>query len=371
MAMYIFSLAAAAFVLVAAAPASSSSSSSSSSRLPRSEAPVRHPGVSAALPGSQHVVARYGPYSVPGMDTDGGMGSFSAAAAPPCTDCYITGFQAGLEYPDGRYANTNTSMYMHHVALVNLNRSDATCSGPLGNDTQRIFASGNERLPVDLTVGGSRKAGYYVAPNDTFGLVVELMNSEADARPAVVTLTWDYVAKDARNNTGAGFAAVVPLWLDIDGACGAFTNNSEVAVPADSAVFTYTMPVPWTPAARLDVYAAAGHLHDGGLQLDFVKNGQVVCSSVAAYGETPGYVSPPAAGMGTGMGMGMGTTGMTDADTTHISSLTYCPDLGTTHAGDQWSVTAHYNLTAHPGMETASGASMAIMGIGLMFAVEA
>jgi hypothetical protein len=58
--------------------------------------------------------------------------------------------RAGLAYPDGRYANADTGMWLHHVVMYNLNRTDTTCpEGP-----QRAFASGNERSDVDLTMGG-------------------------------------------------------------------------------------------------------------------------------------------------------------------------------------------------------------------------
>jgi hypothetical protein len=33
----------------------------------------------------------------------------------PCTSCMILGMNAGLEYPDGGDANTNTKMWLHHV----------------------------------------------------------------------------------------------------------------------------------------------------------------------------------------------------------------------------------------------------------------
>jgi hypothetical protein len=36
----------------------------------------------------------------------------------PCSDCMIVGMNAGLEYPDGRDANTDTGLWLHHVYSV-------------------------------------------------------------------------------------------------------------------------------------------------------------------------------------------------------------------------------------------------------------
>ena len=35
--------------------------------------------------------------------------------AKPCSDCYIVGMNAGLEYTDGKDANTDTGLWLHHV----------------------------------------------------------------------------------------------------------------------------------------------------------------------------------------------------------------------------------------------------------------
>jgi len=71
----------------------------------------------------------------------------------PCRDCYITSLTAGLQFPDGTVANTNTSMWLHHAVLANLARTDLTCTGR-EDAFERILASGNERPLVDFTLGG-------------------------------------------------------------------------------------------------------------------------------------------------------------------------------------------------------------------------
>jgi hypothetical protein len=74
----------------------------------------------------------------------------------PCQSCMILGMNAGLEYPDGTDANTNTKMWLHHMVMFNIGKgaNDATCTifgaphlivGSMPSSSERIFSSGNER----------------------------------------------------------------------------------------------------------------------------------------------------------------------------------------------------------------------------------
>ena len=35
----------------------------------------------------------------------------------PCDECTLIGMVAGLEYPDGKNANIDTGLWLHHVCL--------------------------------------------------------------------------------------------------------------------------------------------------------------------------------------------------------------------------------------------------------------
>lgn len=74
--------------------------------------------------------------------------------AVPCKDCYVTWWTAGLEYPDGSHANANTSMWLHHLAVLNTKRQDVTCTELGRKAVERSLVAGNEREPIDLTIGG-------------------------------------------------------------------------------------------------------------------------------------------------------------------------------------------------------------------------
>lgn len=94
---------------------------------------------------------KYGAVSVPPMTKDDGMAPyFHPSTTLPCKDCYITWMQMGLEHEDGRVANADTGMWLHHGVMINRNQTDAVC----GNMGQRFAASGNERTPIDISAGG-------------------------------------------------------------------------------------------------------------------------------------------------------------------------------------------------------------------------
>lgn len=90
----------------------------------------------------------------------GGEGMIENRPSPsvdkPCQNCMILGMNAGLEYPDGADANTNTKMWLHHMVMFNIGKgaNDATCTvfgaphlivGSLPMSSERIFSSDNER----------------------------------------------------------------------------------------------------------------------------------------------------------------------------------------------------------------------------------
>jgi hypothetical protein len=102
--------------------------------------------------GSKRVKITYGPYTAPSSSLNNGMADFEGKdITMPCKDCLITYMVAGLEYPNGSYANADTGMWLHHTVLMDTAKNDTVCSLGIAN---RFFASGNERTIFDLTVNG-------------------------------------------------------------------------------------------------------------------------------------------------------------------------------------------------------------------------
>jgi len=166
------------------------------------------------------------------------------------------------------------------------------------------------------------------------------MNEVPETRDAVVTVEFEYLPAQSHE-----FRPVKTVWLDIDGVCD--ENRAEVPPPANLTTFSLGMEDHWTMDLSGEVVSFMNHLHDGGLNLQVIRNGKTACDSAARYGESTGFV---------------------DAKMTHISSMSECPDL-TVQRGEKWWVKANYDFVKHsPMMEGSTPAP--VMGIALLYIVE-
>ncbi|MBI2692423.1 MAG: hypothetical protein HYX29_10830 [Solirubrobacterales bacterium] len=237
---------------------------------------------------------KYGPYTIPAGNGDpnagkAGMGmienQLSLNVQRPCPGaaCTLTGMKANMVYADGTTANWNTDAMMHHMVLMASGggRTDAMCptgfGGVAGSQfTERIFASGNERTPVDFT--GSN-FGVKLGSTDQLHLVADLMNVKAS--PQTVYIEVEYKWATGADNTSR--TAVRPVWLDADG-CG----DSEFSVPSGLSDKTLDVTAPISGA----MVGTAGHLHDDSLnlQVENINRGTDLCVSQPGFGESPGFI---------------------------------------------------------------------------------
>lgn len=231
----------------------------------------------AAVATSTTKVVRYGPYTIPGgtMDAPGMIENSLHFAVPrPCSDCFITGFQANLTYADGTTANYNTGVMLHHVVFASAFRSDATCSGTLlGLAGERFFASGNERTPVALPSG----YGYRVHWYDSWTTLVDLMNMMPNSQTVYITVTY------TTSPSWSSLRPVKPVWLDINN-CG----DSRYSIPAGYSDTTWY----WSSRITGNVVYALGHVHDYGkyVAATDTTTGASICTSNAGYGTKPAYM---------------------------------------------------------------------------------
>jgi hypothetical protein len=172
---------------------------------------------------------------------------------------------------------------LHHMVLMTsgTGHQDATCPGGYGGvagsgSLERIFASGNERTPVDFT--GSNY-GVKLGASDQLHLVADLMNISTSPQTVYVQVEYKY-ATAADNSARTG---VRPIWLDVDG-CG----DSEFNAPFGLSDTTNNIPSPVTGA----LVGAAGHLHDHSLnlQVENTTRDTDLCVSLPGFGETPAYI---------------------------------------------------------------------------------
>jgi len=306
--------------------------------------------------GAQGVQIKYGPFLTYSATNNSGMIDYTQPGIlMPCNDCLITFMQAGLEYPNGTYANTDTGMMLHHVVLVENGSRDTIC--PML--PSRMFASGNERTPIDLTGNGASKTGYYVAPNASMAIVAELMNENDDDRDVTVTINFEYIP-----GIPSGFTRVYAWWLDVTGSC----TTSDEPVPANEVVFNYTAPSPYTAVYEGSVLGMSGHLHDGGVLLTVSDNNKIICNVTPTYGATPGYIDSVPMNMSMGT-MPMGTTPMGNMpmNMAHLSNMSTCLYPGNFAIGDKFSISAYYNTSEHPLMLDASGQPQPVMGVSVVY----
>jgi len=241
-------------------------------------------------PAAKSVKVRYGPFTVGGGGNNGGEGMIwnqpSPSITKPCSDCMILGMNAGLEYLDGADANTDTKMWLHHMVLFNIGTGawDATCTtfglphmivGSSPASSERIFSSGNERTTVFFNPPwyNTTNMGYPVYSADRFGLITDLMNMNPGAKTVYLTMYYDYV-----DGHPANYQEIKPVWFDA-AQCG----TSEVGGRSPNSKFDISATT-WSANFDGEILHAGGHLHDGGVELDLVVDGKVVCKSIPTYG---------------------------------------------------------------------------------------
>ncbi|KAK4665969.1 hypothetical protein QC763_407975 [Podospora pseudopauciseta] len=346
---------------------------------------------------SERLRISYGPFTTPPSHENNGHFKTYFRTNPPCYDCYLTAVKATLQYPNGTTANTNTSLWLHHVAIMNLVKSSTTCP----DGAEIIFASGNERTEAKISLDGTVSAGYYINPHDLLFLLPELMNTAHITQEAVIAVDYEFVPLSDLS-VEAGMKKVTPVWLDVDGTCS--PDAGAVTVPRGVGErFSLEMEPAWRSDISGDIVYVVGHVHDGGTGVEVRRNGGVVCDGRAKYGETEGYISDEGHSGGYGYGddghvdrrqwralgkgksrekkKGKGKGTVPDYDDgdeelstpprqgLHISSISTCTLPGRMEKGDEWTVEANYDFTKHAPMVHGGGLAP-VMGISLMYVVE-
>src|SRR5437588_3654414 len=146
----------------------------------------------SADPAAQTADTRYGPIVVPPTlgDQPGEFTAVVPAMPMPCANCFLTSAQVDLVFEDGRSANLDNGLMLHHIVVFNSGRPDATCAPntPIGSLGERFFAAGNERT------GGSFPAGFgYHYGADRVAGAVDIMNHSDQPQVVYVTTTVTWV----------------------------------------------------------------------------------------------------------------------------------------------------------------------------------
>ena len=243
--------------------------------LPLSASPAA-PASGGGVPPTRTADVRHGPFLVPAAvgNQAGTFSAFLPAMPMPCTNCFLTGKYVDLVFEDGRSANLDNGLMLHHVVMFNTGRPDATC-GPdtaIGSLGERFWGAGNERTGGRFPSG----FGYHYGTERVAG-AIEIMNYTPQPQVVLVATTVHYVP-----DTVAGMKPVRPVWLDEEN-CG----SSAYRVEAGPSNRVWR----WTSTLTGRVILAGGHVHNGGIKIVFGNEttGQHLCTSYAGYGTNPAF----------------------------------------------------------------------------------
>ncbi|KAE9978386.1 hypothetical protein EG328_001467 [Venturia inaequalis] len=328
------------------------------------------------IPGAKAIKIRYGPYRVPSATTMmfnqryGMLENFPETDFDkPCSgDCTIIGMRQSLEYADGKQANTNNGLWLHHSVIfaIGEGREDTTClnepfsMGHIAVNTthfrsERIFSTGNERTDAVFPDMGVTDAGYKIRAQDKFALLLELMNETAKDETVYFTMIWDIL-------DGHPLPHDVQLIHHDIRNCG----TSEVNPPEGQSKFTLNST--WVSTIDAEVIGILGHIHDGATDSTIHVDDKLACNSEATYGGSPAYISSAMSAM-----PGMGNMNMTgDMTMKHISRISPCGqskglEVKEIKKGQKLTLSANYDFGKWPGMKEPDGSWDQVMGLTVMY----
>lgn len=146
------------------------------------------------------------------------VSTFKMVADSPCGigGCYVTAMEATIRYPDGSEANTDTSAWLHHIAMFG--------SGAGGGS---IWACGNER--PTLRLNAQKKFG--IDWPLTYMMMIDLMTEVPEPKSLTLEVTYEIAPK-----IGSGYKGATMYWLSLgqdraakDGKYSFETQSSRVS----------------------------------------------------------------------------------------------------------------------------------------------
>jgi hypothetical protein len=317
---------------------------------------------------NKRVRVTYGTYSLPafnappahggmggmdmgGMEHEGGMKDVSNNKAPkPCSDCTLKYAKASLNYPDGSIANIDTGAWLHHLTMsvVGPGREDVACPGGtkrIPKNMERMLAIHNDRNETFFGNTATDEMGFYLADSDSMDLELMLKNEVNTQKDLVFSIEWEFVP-----GKQPGWGEVRGIWMDA-APCSAMM--SDISPPNGKTQFTLTGPS-WTSSINGKLLNTVGHMHDGGLEVQILRNNAAVCSSRASY-DAAGYV-PSEKALKDGA-----------AKMSHISSYSPCISIGELKKGDQLALSASYNFDKYKAGLNKVGQESHVMGVAMLF----
>jgi len=216
---------------------------------------------------------RYGPFTI----AAGGelQGAPSSGMPRPAGAFGLKGARFNVVDQNGTPVSPH-EVHLHHIVMTTSARQDQLCPGR----AERFMGSGMERTPLKLWGPYT----YLVGVNDQWGSIWHLMNETASQRTVYIEYTLDYQP----GATAINSRAVDALFQDVTG-CGGSTYD----VPGGGGPGSvHTKSRSWTaPRDGIAVFAA-GHLHEGGIDITLrdTTADKTLCTGTATYHENPHHL---------------------------------------------------------------------------------
>lgn len=140
-----------------------------------------------STPGASIIKIRQGPFRIASKIALAQDEQFLTDPQLPCTDCWITAIQGGLEFANGTAAHVEHGAILQHLYILAGSGRDEVCRTFNLPQPNRLYVTGNERETVRMNPDGLRY-GHYLAPEDEwFALRWNAVNTGTD--PLDVYLT--------------------------------------------------------------------------------------------------------------------------------------------------------------------------------------
>jgi hypothetical protein len=139
--------------------------------------PDLDPSKKSSTPGAKVVKLRQGPFKLtPNVELLQDE-QFLTEPALPCTDCWITAIQGGLEFANGTAAHVEQGAMLQHLYILSGSGRDEVCKTYNLQQPNRLYVTGNERETVRLNPDGLKYGQYLAAVDEWFALRWNAVNT--------------------------------------------------------------------------------------------------------------------------------------------------------------------------------------------------
>jgi hypothetical protein len=269
------------------------------------------------------------------MDGDGTGYNFRSDSDFPSDVTLLDGI-VEIHDKDGKRLTLEENVYTHHFLMFDMNKPQKPSFSCESGQKMRYVP-----MPGSVIIGGAaedaeahystttvmagKKTGYHVKKNPAMMMTIDIVNSNQEDIEVYPTADMEYIPGKPDEYLDAA-----PVFLPVSGCNPKDYAPGFVSTPKDQKKFSLNSQ--GVIAAEDSVlFVFRGHMHDGGSNIEVKVNDKLACDSQAIYG-------------------GKGHVGTTHDGKTWqtIGDMKTCPEGVVVRKGDKISMSANYDLEAHP-----------------------